>query len=70
MLAKVMDVISVQYLLQQIAQLPVYSHTKQTLLLSSLLIRSIWTAGLTGANLMMNSPLKILSSKSSCIFLK
>ncbi|XP_065661314.1 ubiquitin carboxyl-terminal hydrolase 34 isoform X2 [Hydra vulgaris] len=64
MLAKVMDVISVQYLLHQIAQLSVNSHTKQTLLLSSLLIRSIWTAGLTGANLIINSPIKITNKNS------
>lgn len=45
-LAKTMDLVSVQYLLQLIAKLPIASHTKQTLLLSSLLTRNIWTAGL------------------------
>lgn len=49
-LAKMLDLESAQHLLEQIAKLPISSHTKQTLLLSSLLTRNIWSAGLSGKN--------------------
>ena len=47
-MAKTLDLTSVQYLLELNGKLPVLSHTKQTLLLSSLLIRNIWSASLNG----------------------
>ena len=49
-LAKALDLASVQHLLELNAMLPITAHTKQTLLLSSLLTRNIWSAGLTGYN--------------------
>jgi len=49
-LAKLLDLASVQHLLELNALLPITAHTKQTLLLSSLLTRNIWSAGLTGYN--------------------
>lgn len=47
-MAKTLDLSSVQYLLDLNAKLPVPSHTRQTLLFLSLLIRNIWSVGLAG----------------------
>ena len=44
-----MDLKSIQYLLSLVGKLAVGSHTKQTLLLASLLTRRVWSATLTGA---------------------
>ena len=43
-----MDLKSIQYLLSLVGKLAVGSHTKQTLLLASLLTRRVWSATLAG----------------------
>ena len=43
-----MDLKSIQYLLMLVGKLAVCSHTKQTLLLASLLTRRVWSATLSG----------------------
>lgn len=45
-LTKHMDLKSIQYLLSLVGKLSVSSHTKQTLLLVSLLTRRVWSATL------------------------
>ncbi|XP_065067715.1 ubiquitin carboxyl-terminal hydrolase 34-like isoform X1 [Rhopilema esculentum] len=47
-LTKHMDLKSIQYLLSLVGKLAVGSHTKQTLLLASLLTRRVWSATLAG----------------------
>ena len=48
-LTKHMDLASIQYLLALVGKLAVGSHTKQTLLLASLLTRRVWSATLNGS---------------------
>ena len=68
-LAKTMDLISVQYLLKQIASIPITHYSKQTLLLSSLLTRNIWTAGLSGCCPEERSNQKVSPKKMPCKYI-